>query len=67
MPGPTNSTLVTFIARRVSLGAVVQESEFEATDAASAWRTANLGVDPLAGQWVEVSAKRDPQQRLDID
>lgn len=62
-----NDRLLTFVARRISLGAILQQTEFEAVDEATAWRLANDGTNPLTGQWVEVAAKRDPQQRLDID
>ena len=57
---------VCYVARLVENGRVRQTIEFEARDDAEAWATANEGVDPLRGLWVEVSRRPDPQQRLDL-
>ena len=56
-----------YIARLVVNGVVRQVIEFEDIDERNAWVTANEGVDPLSGTWVEVSRKAEPQRRLDID
>ena len=59
-------TKIDYVARLIVNGEVRQVKEFEATDDAAAWRIANEGIDPLAGMWVEVKRKPDPQPALDL-
>jgi len=57
---------VSYVARLIENGRVRQTIEFEARDDADAWATANEGVDPLRGLWVEVTRKANPQQPLEL-
>ena len=57
---------ISYIARLILNGQVVQTIEFEAANDEAAWLEANAGVDPLRGIWVAVDRRPDPQQALDL-
>ena len=57
---------ISYIARLILSGRVVQTQEFEAADDRAAWLHANDGIDPLRGLWVAVERKPDPQQAMDL-
>ena len=52
---------IVYIARLIGAAGPRQTMEFEALDDQAAWRHANDDIYPLAGLWVEVTRKADPQ------